>query len=85
MGHAVSTLGGLLGSSREDVTVAEGVESLYTILDRTIYRRRVRLQFKVLYPPTEGHDEEREEEPSGVVMEEVSSTCTPTPREEQEE
>lgn len=77
MGQAVATL---LGSKREDKTVAEGVESHFTVLDRTFLSRRVRLEFTIIYPNKDGDaaaapaEEAADREfASRAVIEEVSS------------
>lgn len=86
MGQSVGTL---LGYKREDVQVPEGVESHYTVVDRTVFRRRVKLEFTLLHPKNDEEAEmERQEAAaveaftSRVMIEEVSSQCSVMAEEE---
>jgi hypothetical protein len=88
MGQTVSRL---LGSRREDVEVADGsVESHFTVVDRTVFRRRLKLEFTILYPRDEEEEEEEVERQeaaseafaSRAVIEAVS---TPPPCEEEQQ
>lgn len=75
MGQTISTL---LGSKRHDVACPDGgVESHYTVVDRTLFRRRLKLEFTILYPKDEEEErkEEQQEAVSGCVIEEVNSMC----------
>lgn len=87
MGQTISRL---LGATRLDVEVPEGVESHYKIVDRQFFKRRVRLEFTVLYPKEEkeeeqeGQQEEEEPPPSRVVIEEVSSVGGEDEQEQQQ-
>lgn len=95
MGQAV---GSLLGYKREDKTVPEGVESHFTVVDRTVFKRRLRLEFTILYPNDKSEGEEAEDDAVAVdgeeekaafasraVIEEVSSQCSVVALEEEAE